>query len=165
MRREALTITGMVLIFLSLLFYIFPLTQSPTDHYDLEGEHGISLTSHYDKGERIEGYFTVRYGDEEVEFNIRDPYGVIVYDAGIVKSRLEFALTTEHSGVYTLSFGNKQQVSKTVFLTRPNIVTTPDLCLGIALIGVGILSGGLIDVYQKKLKKTGKSERAQSTLS
>lgn len=153
MRAETLITIGIVLIGLGLIFYVFPLTITTTDDYDIASLQKFSLTQHHGKGERIEGYFTVLGGNEEIEFYIKNPYGVVIYDAGVVKSRNDFALTAEHSGMYTLFFGNKQQSGKVVFLTHQTIITTTNLCLAIAIIGICILVIGSLDIYQKKLKK------------
>lgn len=153
MRAETLISIGIALMVLGLFFYMFPLTITTTDDYNIEPLLRFSLTQHREKGERIEGYFTVLGGNEEIEFSIKDPYGVLIYDAGVVKSRNDFALTAEHSGMYTLFFRNKQQSGKVVFLTRQTIITTANLCLGIAIIGICILVIGSLDIYQKRLKK------------
>jgi len=160
MRAEALTTIGIVLTVLGLLFYTSILTSTSTDDYDVSPGGETSLTRHREKGERIEGYLTVLGGDEEIEFYIEDPLGVIIYNAGIIKSRHDFALTTEHSGVYTLFFGNKQQSGKVVYLSRKMIIISPNVSLAIVILGILFLILGMIDIYQKRQKTKARDARA-----
>jgi len=152
MQKETLITIGSILVVFGLFFYVSPLTSTTTDDYDIEPLQAMWLNRHHEQGERIEGYFTVLGGNEEIEFRIEDPYGVAVYDAGVVKSRHDFALATEHSGVYTLFFGNKQESGKVIFLSHQTIVTPTVLCLLIAIIGICILGYGSLGIYQKRLK-------------
>lgn len=160
MRAEALTTTGIVLTVLGLLFYTSILTLTSTDNYNVSPGGETSLTRHREKGERIEGYLTVLGGDEEIEFYIEDPFGVIIHNAGIIKSRHDFALTTEHSGVYTLFFGNKQQTDKVVSLSRNMMIIGPDASLAITILGILFLTLGLIDIYRKRQKTKAREMRA-----
>ena len=160
MRAEVLTIVGIVLTVLGLLFYISPFVLISTDNYDISPSGGMSFTQHREKSERIEGYFTVIGGNEEIEFYIEDPFGVIVHNGGIIKSRHDFALTTEHSGVYTLIFENKQQSGKVVFLSSEMVIIGSDASLIIAILGILFLIIGVIDIYQKRLKTRKREARA-----
>jgi hypothetical protein len=160
MRAETLTIVGIVVTVLGLLFYLSILTLTSTDDYDISPGGEMSITRHREKGEGIEGYFTVLGGNEEIEFYITDPHGVIVHNAGIIKSRHDFALTAEHSGVYTLFFGNKQQSDRVVSLSSKMIIISPDVSLAITILGVLFLMLGVIDIYQKRQKAKARDARA-----
>lgn len=160
---ELLIFIGISVMVLGLLFYFSPIKSPYNDNFDIDPLRGISLTSHRDKGERVEGYFTVLGGNEEIEFTIKDPYGAIIYDAGIVKSRKDFAFTTEFEGVYSLFFENKQNSEKHVFLTTQRTFIGDGLALAIALIGVGILIFGLAGFYAERLKRAGKKVETEVT--
>lgn len=153
---EMLASIGIVLIIVGLFFYFFPIKLPDNNTYELDPLRGISITTHRDKGERVEGYFTVLGGNEEIEFTIKDPYGTIIYDAGIVKGRRDFIFTTEFEGVYTYFFGNEQSNSgKTIFLTEQRVFTH-GLDIAIVGIGVGILILGLAGFYEDKLRQSQK---------
>jgi len=160
MRAEALATIGIVVTVLGLLFFTSILILPSTDDYDISPGGEMSLTRHREKGERIEGHFTVLGGNEEIEFYVEDPFGVIIHDAGIIKSRHDFALTTEHSGVYTLFFGNKQQSGKVVLLSRKMIIIGPNVSLAITILGILFLILGMIDIYQKRQKTKARDARA-----
>ncbi|MDH5746847.1 MAG: emp24/gp25L/p24 family protein [Candidatus Bathyarchaeota archaeon] len=160
MRAEALTTIGIVVTVLGLLFFTSILILTSTDDYDISPGGEMSLTRHREKGERIEGYFTVLGGNEEIEFYVEDPFGVIIHNAGIIKSRHDFALTTEHSGVYTLFFGNKQQSGKVVYLSSKMMIIGPDASLAITILGILFLILGSIDIYQKRQKTKARDARA-----
>jgi len=160
MRAEVLTVVGIVLTVLGLLFYISPFVLISTDNYDISSGGEMSLTRYREKSERIEGYFTVTGGNEEIEFYIEDPFGVVIHNGGTVKSRHDFALTTEHSGVYTLIFENKQQSDKVVFLSGEMVIIGSDASLIIAILGILFLIIGMIDIYQKRLKTRKRDARA-----
>lgn len=152
---ESLAFLGIVIMVLGLFFYLSPLKFSQNDTTELDPQRGVAISSHRDKGERVEGYFTVRWGNEEVEFSIKDPYGVIIYNAGTVKSRHDFAFTTEHDGIYTLAFYNRQDTSKTVFLTEQRTFTR-GLDLALVGIGIGLLIMGLAGFYEEKLRQSSR---------
>jgi len=154
---QLLILSGIVIMVLGLLVYFFPIKIAQNDTYEFAPLRALSLTQHRGKGERVEGYFTVLGGNDEIEFHIEDPYGTIIFDAGIVKSRKDFAFTTEFEGVYTLFFGNHQSNSgKTVFLTEQRTLIGEGLASAIALIGVGILIFGFVSLYGERLKQAGK---------
>jgi hypothetical protein len=155
---ELLTSIGIVLMVLGLLFYIAPIKLPRNDVTDLKANLGVSISSHRDKGERVESYFTVRFGNEEVEFSIKDPYGTVIYNTGTVKSRCDFAFTTEYEGVYTLNFFNSENTGKTIFLTEQ--VTILGGSLNLVLIGIGVLLVilGAIGFYEERLKANKKVE-------
>jgi len=153
---ELLIGVGIGLMILGLILYSFPIKLPDNNIYELDPLRSVSITTHRDKGERVEGYFTVRDGNEEIEFKIEDPYGTAIYDAGIVKSRRDFCFTTEFEGVYTYFFGNYQSNSgKTIFLTEQRVFTR-GLDLAIVGIGVGILILGFAGFYEDKLRQSRK---------
>jgi hypothetical protein len=160
MRAKTLTTIGIVATVLGLLFYSSLLTLTSTDNYDILPGGEMSLTRHYEKSERIEGHFTVQGGDEEIEFYIEDPHGVIIHDAGVIKSRHDFDLTTEHSGIYTLFFGNEQQSDKVVSLSNKTVIMSPDVSLAITILGILFLIVGMIDIYQQRQKAKTRDARA-----
>jgi hypothetical protein len=80
--------------------------------YDVKGEVTLELSSGYlEKGDRTEGGFTISGGNEEVKFYIKNPSGVIIHDAGIVKSRYDYGFTAKDSGVYSFCFENLERLS------------------------------------------------------
>jgi hypothetical protein len=74
--------------------------------YTVEGGAVLRLSWYLEEGDRTEGGFTVSGGNEEVRFYIENPSGVIIYDAGIVKTRLSRGFTAGVSGIYSLYFEN-----------------------------------------------------------
>lgn len=165
MKAKVFMYIGAVLIIVGLFFYLSPYTTSTkTEDYDVHRGIMLELTwPDLEKGERIAGYFTIRGGNEEVEFYIKDPYGAIIHDAGTVKSRHDFAFTAEHSGVYSLYFENYAGTSdKQIFVTYETKFKSifHDLSLPIVLLGTLILIAGLLSFYEKRLK-----ERKKATLS
>jgi hypothetical protein len=84
--------------------------------YDVEGGAVLQLSWYLEEGDRTEGGFTVSGGNEEVRFYIENPSGVIIYDAGIVKTRLEHGtgFTAGVSGIYSLYFENLELSDKVI---------------------------------------------------
>jgi len=80
-------------------------------YYDVEGGTVLQLSWYLQEGDRTEGGFTVSGGNEEVRFYIENPSGVIIYDAGIVKTGLSTGFTAEYSGIYSLYFENLELLS------------------------------------------------------
>jgi hypothetical protein len=153
-----------VVILFGSIIYFSPIKIAQNDTYEIDPLRAMSLTQHRDKGERVEGYFTVLGGNDEIEFHIEDPYGTTIFDAGIVDNRKDFAFTTEYEGVYTLFFGNKQQESgKTVFLTvQRNVTQGVDVI--IIVIGVCFLILGLVVLYQERLKQRNEKTQNRETV-
>ncbi len=159
MRVKVLTFVGFAITIIGLFLYLSPYITSPTrtgDHY-VYALQTLTLTMHFDRGERLEGYFTVRGGNDDVKFYIKNPYGAVILDAGTVTGRHDFAFTAEHEGVYTLYFDNTFSLitSKTIFLSYRVTVKSIlyDLSLPIAVVGIAILALGLISIYEKKMKE------------
>jgi len=87
-------------------------------YYNVEGGAVLQLSWYLQEGDRTEGGFTVSGGNEEVRFYIENPSGAIIYDAGIVKTRLSRGFTAEDSGVYSLYFENLEPLSDKVIHIR-----------------------------------------------
>jgi hypothetical protein len=79
--------------------------------YNVKGETVLKLSWYLEKGDRTEGGFTVSGGNKEVKFYITDPSGVIIHDAGIVKSSYSNGFTTQDSGMYSFYFENLEPLS------------------------------------------------------
>lgn len=158
-----LIIVGGVLIIVGLFFYISPFLTSNTrnENHNVPALQYLTLTWALDKAEKIEGYFTVRGGGDDVDFHIKDPYGSVILDAGRVTGRRDFAFTAEYSGAYTLYFDNSFSIftSKTIFLSYQQTlrIFPGDLSLLITILGVLILVLGVIRLYQKQIKERGKA--------
>jgi hypothetical protein len=76
------------------------------------------LTVNASQGAVIEGYLTVRGGNDDVRFYIEDSYGKKVLDKNRVNDRYDFSYAVESSGFHTLYFDNSFSLitSKEVFL-------------------------------------------------
>lgn len=153
---------GIVVSGLGLSFYLNPI-KFPRDHiFDLGPLGGVSHSFHGDKGERVEGYFTVAGGNEEVEFTAKDPYGAFLYDSEAVTSRREFAFTAEHDGVYTFFFMNRQNSGKMLVLTEQKPIMGGVIGLGLAGIGFFILAIGLFGLSEERLKQANRKAEQPS---
>ena len=126
-------------------------------YYNVEGESVLQLSWYLSEGDRTEGGFTVSGGNEEVRFYIENPSGAIIYDAGIVKTRLEHGtgFTAEDSGIYSLYFENLEPLSDKRIHVRfrspyePRRFTVFDI-LGLSMMfgGTAILIYGVIGVVR-----------------
>lgn len=143
---------GIIILVMSLFLYISPIEFKSTEDFTISAKQGISRDQHYERGERIEGYFTVRSGNEQVEFSIKDPYGTVVYDPGTVTSRHDFGITTEHSGVYQLFWGNTDDSARIVYLTVINRISILSLIIGLAILGICVSFLGL--AYRMRLPES-----------
>jgi hypothetical protein len=74
----------------------------------------LQLSWYLEEGDRTEGGFTVSGGNEEVRLYIENPSGVIIYDAGIVKTRFSGGFIAGVSGIYSLYFENLELLSDKV---------------------------------------------------
>lgn len=87
-------------------------------YYDVKEGATLELSWNLEKGDRTEGGFTVSGGNEEVRFYIKNPYQVVIYGAGIVKSHYSTGFTAGHSGVYSFYFENLESLSdKRLYVT------------------------------------------------
>jgi hypothetical protein len=76
------------------------------------------ITVNVQQGAVIEGYLTVRGGNDDVRFYIEDSYGRKVLDKNRVNSRYDFYYTVVSTGFHTLYFDNSFSwiTSKDVYL-------------------------------------------------
>jgi len=129
-------------------------------YYNVEGESVLQLSWYLQEGDRTEGGFTVSGGNEEVRFYIENPSGVIIYDAGIVKTRLSTGFTAGYSGIYSLYFENLEPLSDKCIHVRfrspyePRF--TPFDVLGLSMMfgGAAILIYGVTGLGFKGRKRT-----------
>jgi hypothetical protein len=155
---KALIFLGFSVLIVGLFFYLIPLGMSntKTDSFQVPNLQTATSTFVLNKGDRIEGYFTILGGSNDIRFNIQDPYGSVILNAGTVTGRRDFAFTAEYSGAYTLFFDNGYSIftSKTVFLSYSGTVAFPSaIAIVIALIGLLILIFGLSRVSQAWAKE------------
>lgn len=122
--RKGLIIGGIVFIILGFAVWLaFPILypiSDKTQSQEVAPLHYHMLTFFLEQGDRIEGEFTVRGGDDDIIFYIKDPYGNIVYEPpGQVHGWHKFSITASSNGAYTLYFDNTFSLitSKSVYLT------------------------------------------------
>lgn len=86
--------------------------------FTVENLSSRTLTAHLDAGERLEGYFTIRGGQDEVKFWIEDPHGATIYNAGLVYDYHNFNVIVSRTGYYTMYWDNSFSwtVDKHVYL-------------------------------------------------
>ena len=77
-----------------------------------------TVTINVKKGAIIEGYLTVRGGNDDVRFYIEDSFGNKVLDRNRVNGRYDFMYTVQSNGFHTMFFDNSFSwiTSKQVFL-------------------------------------------------
>lgn len=123
-------------------------------YYNVEGGSVLQLSWYLQEGDRTEGGFTVSGGNEEVRFYIENPSGAIIYDAGIVKTRLSTGFTAEDSGIYSLYFENLEPLSDKRIHVRfrspyePRITIFDVLGLSMMFGGTAILIYGVIGLVR-----------------
>jgi len=141
---NGLITVGLVILVGGLVFYVNPVNTDQNETWYVEAFGQRTATTNLDKGHREEGYFTVRGGNEELAFWIKDPFGATIYNARDVRSRRDFAFTAEYSGAYTLYFENNEAVAKTIYFTMKS--DAAPIGIVIALIGVVIMATGLASI-------------------
>ena len=77
-----------------------------------------TVTVNAKRGAVIEGYLTVRGGNDDVRFYIEDSFGNKVLDKNRVNGRYDFMYTVQSSGFHTMYFNNSFSLftSKQVYL-------------------------------------------------
>ncbi len=143
---DGLLSVGSVIMVVGIMFYFFPIRTDQNEDWNVQALREFTATKNCDQGHRTEAYFTIRGGNEQLRFWIKDPYGATIYDAGTVTGRLDFAFTAEHTGAYTLYFFNAQTASKTVYFTEKNDAASIGVI--IALVGFLIMLPGLASIMQ-----------------
>jgi len=129
-------------------------------YYNVEGGAVLQLSGYLEKGDRTEGGFTVSGGNEEVKFYVENPSGVIIYDAGIVKTGLSRGFTAGYSGIYSLYFENLEPLSDKRIHVRfrspyePRITIFDVLGFSMMFGGTAILIYGVTGVGFKGKKGT-----------
>ncbi|MCK4417919.1 MAG: emp24/gp25L/p24 family protein [Candidatus Latescibacteria bacterium] len=128
--KKSLVITGIVIT----MFGIFSTLAGPailtlftkkTGSIDVPPGNCMTLTFHFDVNDEVEGYFSVRGGNDDIRFYIKDPFGKTIYASGIVTGRHDFSLTANTEGAYTLYFENSFSwvTPKRIYLTTSVIGT------------------------------------------
>jgi len=78
----------------------------------------MTLTINMRKGAVLEGYVTVRRGNDDIRFYVKDSYGNIVLDIDRTRGRYDFNYTATNEGFHTVYLDNSFSLvtSKQVFL-------------------------------------------------
>jgi len=111
-------------------------------YYNVEGGAVLQLSWYLQEDDRTEGGFTVSGGNEEVKFYIKNPSGAIIYDAGIVKTRLSRGFTAEDSGIYSLYFENLEPLSDKRIHIRFRSPYEPRRFTPLEILGLPMMFGG-----------------------
>ena len=85
----------------------------------VEPLHQVTMTVNMRSGAVFEGYMTVRGGNDDVRFYIKDSYGNEVLDKNRVQGRYDFSYKAASEGFHTLYFDNSFSLmtSKQVYLS------------------------------------------------
>lgn len=77
-----------------------------------------SMTVNMNSGAIFEGYLTVRGGNDDIRFYIKDSYGNVVLDKNRVQGRYDFSYQATAEGFHTVYFDNSFSLitSKEVYL-------------------------------------------------
>lgn len=77
-----------------------------------------SMTVNMNSGAIFEGYLTVRGGNDDIRFYIKDSYGNVVLDKNRVQGRYDFSYQATTEGFHTIYFDNSFSwiTSKEVYL-------------------------------------------------
>ena len=150
MRRGVLIVGVATTLFgLFVPFLFSALAQALSRDLEVGPLQCLNLSYKLDAGERVEGYFAVRLG-EEIMFYIRDNHGNMVHNASRVKGEYDFVFTAGASGVHTLHFDNFfGSTSKNIYL-RLNIVPA---IAGVSLPSIFLASGLFVMVVGTFLKE------------
>lgn len=147
---------GAILVVLGLFFYLSPVKQTQNNVMTVPSGVDVATVEDfiYSKGVKLEGYLTIRNGNEEITFRLEDPYGVTTLNPGLITSRYDFAFTTAQEGIYRLSFINNENASKAVYLTiKQTLIGGESWWLLLAGIGALILVLGLCALSVEKRNK------------
>ena len=72
----------------------------------VEPGSAMTATVNMSKGAVVEGYMTVRGGNDDIRFYIKDSYGSKVLDIDRVRGRYDFSYTATSEGFHTMYFDN-----------------------------------------------------------
>jgi len=155
--REKLVVLGVALLAVgvALLTFLFIFDPKVATNYEVSPRETLTLTFDLHEGQRLEGYFTVIGGDEEIRFHIEDPYGNMVHQADIVKRKYGFTFTATYDGAYALHFMNPDRYTEKAILltlkTSVEVLGVPSdiffVILGLLIASTGItltIVGGLV---------------------
>lgn len=86
--------------------------------FTVEPLHYVTVTVDMRSGAVFEGYLTVRGGNDDVRFYIKDSYGNKVLDINRVQGRYDFSYRATSEGFHTIYFDNSFSLitSKQVYL-------------------------------------------------
>ena len=91
-----------------------------------------------------------------MKFYIKNPYEVIIYDAGIVRTRLSSGFTAGDSGIYSLYFENLEHLSDKRIHVRFRSPYEPRLTV-FDILGLSMMFGGtLILIWLSKISGIAK---------
>ncbi len=86
--------------------------------FDVAPLSSTNTTITMSKGDILEGYLTVRSGNDDIRFYIEDSYGNKVLDINRVRDRYDFSYKATSEGFHTIYFDNSFSVitSKQVYI-------------------------------------------------
>ena len=87
-------------------------------HFTVEPLQEMTMTINMNHGALFEGYLTVRGGNDDVRFYIKDSYGNKVLDINRVRGRYDFDYHATSEGFHTIYFDNSFSLvtSKQVYI-------------------------------------------------
>ncbi len=135
-----LVLAGLI-IFVSGVHLTFFWMKGGIGDYDVAGGTTLELSWYLETNDRTEGSFAVSGGNEEIKFYIKNPYGVVIYDAGIVKTRLDTGFTAANSGIYSFYFENQENSSEKIVQVRFRSPYEPRLTI-FDIMGLTMMFGG-----------------------
>jgi len=88
------------------------------DSFTVEPFSKMTITINMRAGAVLEGYLTVRGGNDDIRFYIEDSYGTMLLDKNRVQGRFDFSFTASTAGFHTMFFDNSFSwiTSKQVFI-------------------------------------------------
>jgi hypothetical protein len=139
-----------LIVFASGVYLTFFWMKGGTGDYTITEGATLELSWYLERNDRTEGGITVSGGNEEIKFYIKNPYGVITYDAGIVKTRLDTGFTAANTGIYSFYFENQELSCEKVIQVRFLSPYEPRFTI-FDLMGLSLMLGGFaISAYGAK---------------
>ncbi|MCW3984903.1 MAG: emp24/gp25L/p24 family protein [Candidatus Bathyarchaeota archaeon] len=136
-------------IFVSGVYLTFFWMKGGIGDYNIAGGATLELSWYLETNDRTEGRITVGGGNEEIKFYVKDPYGVVIYDAGVVKTRVDTGFTAANSGIYRFYFENQENSSEKIVKVRfrspyePRLTIFDIIGLSIMFVGFAISTYGV----------------------